>query len=352
MKQKRIIITGGGTAGSTTPLLAFFDEIKKRKPKTEFLFIGTRKGMPEKRLAKAKEIKYKSIFSGKLRRYLSFKNLLDPFKIIIGFFQSLFLIKKFKPDAILEAGGFVAVPVCIAGWFFKIPVFLHQLDAKPGLANKILSFFATKITLSFKDLKKHFPKGIVTGTPVRKEILNGSKEQAIKRFNLKKDLKTILIMGGGTGSSHINKVVLKALPKLNKVCQVIHLTGKGKLIKKNDYHYRAYEFLSDLKDIYKMADIVISRAGVGAISELSVLGKPTIFIPLPNSPQEKNANIFCKNKAAICIKDNNLNNSILVKEIKELLNDNGKRDKLSLNLKKMNHPKASLEIVDIIFENI
>jgi len=353
MKPKRILITGGGTAGSTTPLLALFDEIKEKSPKTKFLFVGTKKGVPEKTLARDKNIAYKSIYSGKLRRYFSFQNFIDPFKIMIGFFQSLFLIKKFKPDAILEAGSFVSVPVCIAGWFLKVPVFLHQLDARPGLANKILSFFATKITLSFKCLKNNFiKKGIVTGTPVRKDILNGSKKKAIEKYKLEKDLKTVLIMGGGTGALHINQVVLKALPKLNKKCQIIHLTGKGKLIKKLDYHYRAYEFLSDLKHAYKAADIVVSRAGIGAISELSILGKPTIFIPLPNSPQEKNANIFCKNKAALCIKDKDLTPSILYKKINKLLKSDKKRKNLSLKFKKMSHPKASLEIVKIIFKNI
>ena len=308
MKTKKIIITGGGTAGSVSPLLSVVDKIRDKDPNIDFLFIGTRKGDPEKRLAKTKNIPYKSIFSGKLRRYFSFKNIIDPFKIIIGFFQSLVLVKKHKPDAVIGAGSFVGVPICIAAWFFKVPVFLHQLDTVPGLANKIISAFATKITLSFDSLKDNFPKkSIVTGTPVRYEILKGNKNIALEDFNLRKDLETILIMGGGTGSKRLNEIVLKSLDGLTKNAQVIHITGKGKLLKARDYRYRSYEFLiKSLKHAYDLADLIISRAGVGSLSEFCLLSKPVIFIPLPNSSQVKNAYTLCKQDAAICLEEKDL----------------------------------------------
>ncbi len=354
MKTKKIIITGGGTAGSTTPLLSIADKIQDKETNVEFLFVGTRKGEPEKKLAQAKNIPYKSICSGKLRRYFSFKNFIDPFKVLIGFFQSIFLIKKFKPDAILGAGSFVAVPVSLAGFVLKVPVFVHQLDIKPGLANKIISFFATKITLSFESLKKYFHKNsVVTGTPVRNEVLHGNKKVALKEFDLKKDLKTVLIMGGGTGAQKINKIVLRALDNITDKAQVIHITGKDKLLKARDYHYRSYEFLTDaLKHAYTIADIVVSRAGVGSVSELSRLGKPTIFIPLPHSSQVQNARVFCKKQAAICIKQSKLNEKILSKKINDLLGSDPMRKKLSKNIMKLSHSKASSKIADIILKNI
>ena len=358
MGMTKIILAGGGTGGSVAPLLAVAEEIKKQKSETEFLFIGTRKGVPEKELAKSKNISYQAIFSGKLRRYISSKNIIDPFLILIGFFQSFFLILKFKPKAVISAGGFVCVPLAWAAWILRRPIFIHQQDIVPGLANKIIAPLAKKITVSFEKSTKSFKKRktILTGNPIRPEILQGNKQKAIKQFNLDNSLPTLLVIGGGTGAQKINEMIIQIVPELVEFCQVIHLTGKGKQIedkKLNLEHYHQYDFLTnEIPDIYQAADLIISRAGLGVLTELSILKKPIICIPIPGSHQEFNAQYFAEQKAVALIDRKVLSPGKLLEKIKQLINSEKQLADLSNNIGRLAHPRAREKIAKIILENI
>ena len=354
----KIILSGGGTGGSVSPLLAIAQEIKKTKPDSDFLFVGTKKGSPEKVMIKPfLYIKYQSISSGKLRRYFSLQNFLDLFLIFKGFVQSFFIILKFKPQAILSAGAFVSVPLAWAGWILKVPVFIHQQDVRPGLANKLMAKISKKITVSFEKSLKSFSvnKTILTGNPISPKILTGNKEKAIKRFNLESNLPCLLIMGGGTGALEINRIIEKIIPDLIKFCQVVHLTGSQKMSGKFIHiNYHQIEFLKqeDLADIYSRADLIISRAGLGALTELSVLKKPAIIIPISNSHQEDNANYFIEQKAIVLLKDKKISSKELLSKIRELILDNKQRALLSLNISKLANTEASKKISKIILENI
>jgi len=354
----RIILSGGGTGGSVSPLLAIAQEIKKSRPEIDFLFVGTKKGSPEKIMIKAfPYIKYQSVSSGKLRRYFSLRNLTDLFLILKGFIQSFFIISKFKPQAVLSAGAFVSVPLAWAAWTLKVPVFIHQQDVRPGLANKLMAKVSKRITVSFEKSLESFSlnKTILTGNPVSPKILTGDKEKAIKKFNLKSNLPCLLIMGGGTGALEINQAIEEIIPDLVKFCQVVLLTGSQKMLGKFTHsHYHQIEFLSqeDLADAYVVADLVISRAGLGALTELSVLKKPAIIVPIFGSHQEVNANYFAEKKAIVLLKSKKINPQNLLIKIRELILDNEQRALLSLNISKLASIEASKKISKVVLENI
>lgn len=354
----KLILSGGGTGGSVSPLLAVAQEIKKVKPDTDFLFVGTKKGIPERAMIKPLSyIKYQSISSGKLRRYFSLQNILDLFLIFKGFIQSFSIIYRFKPKAILSAGAFVSVPLTWAASILRVPVFIHQQDIRSGLANKLMARISKKVTVSFKESLSSFPKDktILTGNPVSPQILAGDKEKAIKKFDLKSDRPCLLIIGGGTGALEINQAIEKIILDLVKFCQVIHLTGPQKKIGKfihNNYHQ--IEFLSqeDLADVYLRADLIVSRAGLGVLTELSALRKPALILPISNSHQELNANYFSKQKAIALLKEKELNPKELLNKVKELILDDKQRSLLSLNISKLASIDAGREIGKIILENI
>jgi len=346
----KILFSGGGTIGSVSPLIAVYEEIKKQKPDTEFLWLATRNG-PEIQLVSNYQIPIKHIFSGKFRRYFSFKNFIDPFFVFLGFVQSFFIIIKFKPDAILSAGGFVSVPVTWAGKILRKPCLIHQQDIRPGLANKMMANSAKIITVTFQKSLNDFPKGktVLTGNPVRADILTGDKEEAYKFFGFTPTLPTILIMGGGTGAAKFNQLVLDSLEQLVTFCQVIHLTG-GKNDKVAEHpNYRSYDFLTEqMKHAYAVADLVVSRAGMSALTELSVLGKAAIVIPIAGSHQEENAVEFFKNNAILMVEEKNLNPEGFTVAIRELLSDHVQLDGLRRNIKTIMPSDAASRIVKII----
>lgn len=354
----KIVLTGGGTGGSVASLSAIAEEIKKQKPETEFLFIGTRKGRPEREMIKDYNFHFQSIFAGKLRRYFSWQNFLDIFRIKIGFWQSLFILKKFKPNLIIGSGGYVSVPVIIAGWFLKIPSFIHQQDILPSLSNKILTPFVKKIFISFEPTVKYFPKSktIFTGHPIREMILKGDKNQAYKSFQLENNKPVLLVIGGGTGALFLNNLIWQNLDELTNFCQIVHLTGFGKLSYqfKIKPGYRAIEFL-DLKEIanlFTAADLVISRAGINVLAELAVLGKPIIIIPIPNSHQEANAKYFAERNSAIVLNQKELTSEKLITEIKKLIDDKEKQNQLGKNIKKIVSISAAEKIVKEIWNSL
>lgn len=341
--------------GSVTPLLSLAEEIRTKMPEADFLWLGTKNG-PEAELIRANGLIFEKIPAGKLRRYFSGFNLLIPFLIAGGFLKALWVILRFKPKIILSAGGFVGVPVIWAGWVLGVPSLVHQQDIRPGLANKLAAPFAKLVTVAFPEGKKYFPKAIWTGNPVRREIFSGDTEAALKFFGLEKNIPTILVLGGGTGALKLNEVVLKAAPELVKFCQVIHVTGGrlGDNFSGNSAgRYHVFDFLAgQLKDAYAVADLVISRAGLGTLTELAALGKPTVLVPMPKSHQEDNAWYFKKNNAVRIIEQADLTPENFSSSARELINNKVELENLSRNMKGVMKIGAAGAIVEEIFKII
>lgn len=342
-KKYKILLTGGGTGGSVTPLLAIYDELKNES-EFEFLWLGTKFG-PGKVMVEKAGIKFKAISGGKLRRYFSFKNFLDIIKIKIGFFQALFIMIKSRPDLIMSAGSFISVPIAWAAWVLRVPVLIHQQDIVAGLANKLMAPFAKIITVTFESsLKDYGKKAIWIGNPIRREL----KINSLKTHN---HLPVVLIIGGGTGAMAINELVKDSLSQLVKLCHVIHITGEKRNISNTEIvNYKNYEFLDVEKmiEVLHAADLVITRAGLGFLSELSYLGKPSIIIPMPDSHQEVNAEFFKNRKAAIVINQKDLTAENFTHMIKDLLADEKILTNLSVNMAQAMKKGANQEMVKII----
>ena len=281
--MKRIILTGGGTAGHVTPNIALLPRLKELG--YDIQYIGSYNGM-EKGLIEPLGIPYHGISSGKLRRYFSLQNFTDPFRVLKGFGEAKKLIKELQPDVIFSKGGFVTVPVVMAGKKCKVPTIIHESDMTPGLANKLSIPSATKVCCNFPETMKYLPEGkaVLTGSPIRQELLNGNPSNAIKLCRFENTEKpVILIIGGSTGSRAINTAIRDLLPELLKRYNIIHLCGKGNLDEtlKDTDGYAQFEYANkELADMFALASLVISRAGANAICELLALHKPNILIPL------------------------------------------------------------------------
>ena len=280
--MKRIILTGGGTAGHVTPNIALLPRLKELQ--YDIHYIGSYNGI-EKELIEQFGIPYHGISSGKLRRYFSVQNFTDPFRVLKGFGEAQKLIKLLKPDVIFSKGGFVSVPVVMAGKKCKVPVIIHESDMTPGLANKLSIPSAVKVCCNFPETVELLPadKAVLTGSPIRQELLEGDAEKARNFTGFTSEKPVILVIGGSLGAVAVNNVVRSNLPELLKDFQVIHLCGRGKLdpTLNNLNGYVQYEYIKDeLKDLFALTDIVISRAGANAICELLALHKPNLLIPL------------------------------------------------------------------------
>lgn len=280
--MKRIILTGGGTAGHVTPNIALLPKLKEMG--FDIHYIGSYNGI-EKDLIEPFGVPYHGISSGKLRRYFSLQNFTDPFRVLKGMFEAKKLIRDLKPDVIFSKGGFVSVPVVLAGKKCKVPVIIHESDMTPGLANKIAIPSATKVCCNFPETLEYLPKekAVLSGSPIRQELLTGDKDRALKFCNFTEDKPVILVIGGSLGSVAVNNAVRSALPELSKTFQIVHLCGKGKVDEalNGTPGYQQFEYIKEeLRDLFAMADVVISRAGANAICELLALRKPNLLIPL------------------------------------------------------------------------
>jgi len=358
----RILLVGGGSGGPVSPLLAVAKHILKSHPKAEFLFVGTKTG-PERAMAKNDGINFTAITSGKWRRYFSLKNLAAPFLILAGFVQSLKILKSFRPDCVFGTGSFVQVPVMWAGWFLKIPVILHQQDLTPSLANKLCELCAAKITVTFSQSANNFSTGLgifykkhpgdkiaITGNPFREELRDADKTEAQKFFNLRPDMPTLLVLGGGTGAAFLNNLILKSLPQLSKTVQIIHSTGKGKFVAGAVENYHPYEFIQNMAGAYAAADIVFSRAGLSTITELSNLKKLSVIMPMPRSHQEFNAVLLVRLEAAIVISQSRATPESFTALIRRLLFAGEAQNILKHNIGKIMPHDAAEKIGEIIIK--
>lgn len=322
--MKRIVLTGGGTAGHVTPNIALLPHLKNAG--FEVFYMGSYDGI-EKRLIADFEIPYYGISTGKFRRYLDPKNFTDPFRVLKGYREAKKYLKEIKPDVVFSKGGFVSVPVVRAAASLKIPCIIHESDMTPGLANKLCIPVVKKICCNFPETVKMLPeeKAILTGSPIREELSAGNRITGLDMCGFSANKPVVMVIGGSQGAASVNKVVREALPKLLHDFQVVHLCGKEKMdnLLLSTPGYKQFEYLkAELKDIFAMADVVISRAGANAICELLALNKPNILIPLPSATsrgdQLLNARSFETQGFSIVINEEDLDEDVLVEKVQEL----------------------------------
>lgn len=321
--MKRIVLTGGGTAGHVTPNIALLPRL--RALGYEISYMGSYDGI-EKKLIEDFGLPYYGISTGKLRRYLDAKNLSDPFRVMKGFLEAKKYLKEIQPDVVFSKGGFVSVPVVRAAALLGIPCIIHESDMTPGLANKICIPVATKVCCNFPETMQLIPddKAVLTGSPIREELAAGNKIAALDMCGFTANKPVIMVIGGSQGAAAINEAVRMALPNLLEDFQVVHICGKDKVdnLLLNTAGYKQFEYVkAELKDIFAMADVVISRAGANAICELLALKKPNLLIPLSSGSrgdQIQNAHSFASQGFSMVIDEDDLSEVSLFDSIQEL----------------------------------
>lgn len=351
-QKNRVVITGGGSGGHVMPLEAVVSELKSDK--VDILYVGSGLEL-EKEMAERQKIPYKKIYTGKLRRYFSWQNFLDIAKLKIGFWQSLLIVCKFKPDVIFAKGGYVTLPVVIAGWILRVPIIIHESDVIMGLANRWEAKLSRKICVGFP--LENYPglplnKVIYTGNPIRHEFSKSHKPYAISHK------ATILIIGGSQGSRFINNTVAAIMEKLTTNYHVIHLCGQidYEWLSKNNWpNYELYDFTGKVSELMASADLIISRSGANTLAEISALGKPSILIPIAesaNDHQLANARFFEKNNAAIVCSENQLTPNTLLAIIDNIISDQEIYRNLSLKASELANPDAAKAIKEGIIKII
>jgi len=324
--MKKIVMTGGGTAGHVTPNLALVPLLKDAG--YEISYIGSYTGI-EKKLVENAGINYYGISSGKLRRYHDWKNFTDPFRVIKGFAEANQLLKHLMPDVVFSKGGFVSVPVVMAAARQHIPAIIHESDMTPGLANKLAIPFASKVCCNFPETVQYLPadKAVHTGSPIRQELFTGFREKGLEFAGFSAEKPVLLIMGGSIGSKFINNAVWSALDTLLKSFQIVHLVGKGNINKDltGMTGYQQYEFINaELNDVFAMTDIMISRSGANSISEILALKIPNILIPLSaaasRGDQILNAASYEKQGFSTVIQEEDLTGELLINSLKDVYN--------------------------------
>ena len=349
--MKHIILTGGGTAGHVTPNIALIPRLREKGYKISY--IGSYEGI-EKKLIEEMGIPYYGISSGKLRRYFDVKNFTDPFRVLKGYSQAKKLMKQLKPDVVFSKGGFVTVPVVIAAHKRKIPALIHESDMTPGLANRLCLSSATKICCNFPETVNSLPqdKAVLTGTPIRQELLHGDKEAARSFCGFTSEKPVLLVIGGSLGAASVNDNIRRILPELLKEFQVIHLCGQGKTDSSLNHleGYAQYEYIKDeLPDLFALADLVISRAGANAICEISALAKPNLLIPLSakasRGDQILNARSFEKQGYSMVLEEEQITERTLLDAIHTLYQN---REQYIRTMKNSKHLDSISSILSLI----
>ena len=349
--MKKIVLTGGGTAGHVTPNIALIPALKERG--YQICYIGSYEGI-EKRLIGELGIPYYGISTGKLRRYFDPKNFSDPFRVLKGYRESRQLLRKLEPDIIFSKGGFVSVPVVAAAGRSGIPAIIHESDMTPGLANRLCIRYAKLICCNFPETAENLPhsKAVVTGTPIRPELLSGNAEKGADFCGFDASRPVLMVIGGSLGAASVNQNIRNILPDLLKEFQVIHLCGKGKLDSSLDETpgYVQFEYIQDeLADLFALADIVVSRAGANAICEISALAKPNLLIPLSASAsrgdQILNARSFEKQGFSMVLEEEEITPERLLETIRSLYE---KREQFVRKMKESSHLDSIGKIVSLI----
>ena len=350
--MKKIVMTGGGTAGHVTPNIALFDSLQKDG--YEIHYIGSYEGI-EKGLIEDKKIPYYGISSGKFRRYRSWKNLTDPFRVLHGFFQARRLLGRIRPNVVFSKGGFVSVPVVMAAKTRHIPVIIHESDLTPGLANKLAMPSATKVCCNFPETLPYLPKekAVLTGSPIRQELLHGNKQAAKDFCGFTGDLPILMVMGGSIGSVYINNAIRGCIDTLLTKYQIIHLCGKGNIDEslKDKKGYAQFEYISEnLPDLFAAADLVVARAGANSICELLALHKPNILIPLSRNAsrgdQILNANSFAKQGFSAVLEEEVVTSETLMATIDDVMAHRSKYIDAMKNSGQMNAIETIMGLIE------
>tara|TARA_B110000003_G_scaffold276529_1_gene323614 strand:- start:2312 stop:3403 length:1092 start_codon:yes stop_codon:yes gene_type:complete len=358
MDRKRIILSGGGTGGHIYPAISIANEIKSRVNNSEILFVGAKDKM-EMNIVPIHGFKILGLWISGFNRKNIFKNLLVPFKLLVSTFQAIIIIKKFNPNVVVGTGGYASGPTLFVANLFKIPTLIQEQNSYPGITNKILSKRVKTICVAYKNLHKFFPKNklVLTGNPVRSTISSNSDyfDESINYFKLDNNKKTLLVVGGSLGSREINKAIYSMIDYLEYLnLQVIWQCGKlyydHYKSKVDSENIKLYDFIDQINLAFSVSDFIVSRAGASSVSELSIVGKPVIFIPSPNVAEDhqlKNAEAIVNNEAAILVEEKNLKED-LKKKISMLNSSSELRNKLSKNIKKLAFVNATNDIVDEI----
>ena len=361
MKKPRFIISGGGTGGHIYPAVAIANELKSRFPEAEFLFVGAKDKMEMQKVPQA-GYAIKGLWISGIQRKLTLDNAMFPFKLLSSMWNSFRIIKSFKPDVVIGTGGFASGAVLKVASMLGIPTVIQEQNSYPGITNKLLAKKANKICVAYENLERFFPKDkmILTGNPVRQDLINeASKSEAIAYFKLDANKKTLLVLGGSLGARRINQLIEKELDfLLSQNIQIIWQCGKLYL---NDYskynekdNVQVVAFIDRMDLVYAAADVVISRSGASSVSELCIVGKPTIFIPSPNvaeDHQTKNAKAISDKNGAILIRESELETQF-ENVFSDLISNQSKQSELSQNIKKLAKPNATKDIVEEIVKLI
>ena len=361
MKKPRFIISGGGTGGHIYPAVAIANELKSRFPEAEFLFVGAKDKMEMQKVPQA-GYAIKGLWISGIQRKLTLDNAMFPFKLLSSMWNSFRIIKSFKPDVVIGTGGFASGAVLKLASLLNIPTVIQEQNSYPGITNKLLAKKANKICVAYENLERFFPKDkmILTGNPVRQDLINeASKSEAIAYFKLDANKKTLLVLGGSLGARRINQLIEKELDfLLSQNIQIIWQCGKLYL---NDYskynekdNVQVVAFIDRMDLVYAAADVVISRSGASSVSELCIVGKPTIFIPSPNvaeDHQTKNAKAISDKNGAILIRESELETQF-ENVFSDLISNQSKQSELSQNIKKLAKPNATKDIVEEIVKLI
>lgn len=359
MKKPRFIISGGGTGGHIYPAVAIANELKSRFPEAEFLFVGAKDKMEMQKVPQA-GYAIKGLWISGIQRKLTLDNAMFPLKLLLSMWNSFRIINSFKPDVVIGTGGFASGAVLKAASMLNIPTVIQEQNSYPGITNKLLAKKANKICVAYENLERFFPKDkmILTGNPVRQDLINeASKSEAIAYFKLDANKKTLLVLGGSLGARRINQLIEKELDfLLSQNIQIIWQCGKLYL---NDYskynekeNVQVVAFIDRMDLVYAAADVVISRSGASSVSELCIVGKPTIFIPSPNvaeDHQTKNAKAISDKNGAILIRESELEAQFET-VFSDLISNESKQVELSQNIKKLALPNATKQIADEIMK--
>ncbi len=347
----KILLTGGGTLGPVSPLLALYEEAHETHPDWEWFWVGTKSGIEKEVVSTLKGITYEWIPSAKLRRYFSVRTAIEPIIFIFAFLRSLLIILTMKPDVVIGAGGFVSVPVMWAAWLFRKRIIIHQQDIRPTLSNKLTAWTATTITTTFEKSLEDYPKHKThwIGNPMRNAVMRAHKDIAYKKFKLDPKRPVLLITGGSSGAQAINEWVWHHMPELCDIAQVVHLTGKDNTNDEKQHEgYYQIEFLhGEFFHLLSASDLVITRAGIGTLTELAYLRKACFIIPMQDTHQEDNAFYIAAHRAARVYRQDQLDQRLL-DDIALLIRDTTERDALAEQLHILVRPDARQTMVKMI----